>query len=141
MSLPLRTVTEEEYKIAAAKVEAIKAKFSKEHPMTMADLVPAFDPQGDVLRWHLQQTTKEYAFKCHIIRIGEIAIATNPFELFHEFGMRMKARTCARQLFIVQLANGLGGYLPTELAVKGGSYSSKAASTTCGPEGGTVLVN
>ena len=52
----------------------------------------------------------------------------------------MKARVKAQQLFVVQLSNGLGGYLPTEAAVHGGSYSSKPASTICGPEGGNMLV-
>jgi hypothetical protein len=76
----------------------------------------------------------------HLIRIGNIAFATNPFELFHEFGLRIKARVKAEQVFVVQLANGIGGYLPTEAAVAGGSYSSKPASTTCGPESGDLLV-
>jgi hypothetical protein len=67
-------------------------------------------------------------------------MVTNPFELFSEFGMRMKARAKAEQVFVIQLANGLGGYLPSEDAIAGGSYSSKPASTTCGPDGGDLLV-
>lgn len=54
--------------------------------------------------------------------------------------MRIKARTKAEQTFIVQLANGRGGYLPTRAAIEGGSYSSKPASTLCGPDGGDLLV-
>ena len=141
MELPLRLVSREEYETAAAEVERIKKAFSPEHRMTMQDVVRAFDPQGDVLRWELQQRTQTYSFECHILRIGSIAIATNPFELYHEFAQRMKARVKARQLLVVQLSNGLGGYLPTTLAVAGGSYSSKSASTTCGPEGGDTLVD
>ena len=38
------------------------------------------------------------------------------------------------------MSNGIGGYLPTREAILGGSYSSKAASTLCGPEGGDMLV-
>lgn len=140
MELPLRLVSEEEYRLALEEVQRLQAEFSPKHRMSMKDVVRAFDPQGDVLRWRLQQKTQTYAFKCHILRIGLIAIATNPFELYHEFAQRMKARVSARQLFVVQLSNGLGGYLPTELAVKGGSYSSKSASTLCGPDGGDVLV-
>jgi hypothetical protein len=41
---------------------------------------------------------------------------------------------------IAQLANGLGGYLPTRIAIDGGSYSSHPASTLCGPEAGDMLV-
>ena len=87
-----------------------------------------------------QEKCAEYAFQCHILRLGNIAIATNPFELYQEFAQRIKARAEAEQVFIVQLSNGLGGYLPTWAAVNGGSYSSKPASTVCGPDGGDVLV-
>ena len=138
--LPLRLVSAEEYEASAKEVMRIKAVFSKEHPMTMADVVKAFEPQGDVLRWELQQKTRTFSFASHILRIGSIAIATNPFELYHEFALRMRARVKAQQLFVVQLANGLGGYLPTETAIQGGSYSSKSASTICGPDGGDMLV-
>lgn len=140
MSLPIRQVSEEDYREAEAEVARIHEKFSKENPMTMADLVKAFEPQGVILRHRQQQKSTEYSFQCHILRLGNIAIATNPFELYHEFAQRIKARAEAEQVFIVQLSNGTGGYLPTWAAVGGGSYSSKPASTVCGPDGGDVLV-
>lgn len=140
MSLPIRQVSQEDYQAATEEVARIHEKFSEKNPMTMADLVKAFEPQGVILRYRQQQKNPEYAFQCHILRLGNIAIATNPFELYHEFAQRIKARAEAEQVFIVQLSNGLGGYLPTEAAVNGGSYSSKPASTVCGPEGGDALV-
>ncbi len=140
MKLPIRKVSEEEYRQAMEQVGGIKAKFSKENPMTMEDLVAAFEPQGVVIRYEKQNISDAYSFKCHILRIGNIAVATNPFELYHEFAQRIKARAEAEQVFIIQLSNGLGGYLPTRDAVSGGSYSSKPASTCCGPDGGDVLV-
>ena len=140
MSLPIRQVSEEDYKEAEEEVARIHEKFSKENPMTMADLVKAFEPQGVILRHRQQEKCPEYSFQCHILRLGNIAIATNPFELYQEFALRIKARAEAEQVFIVQLANGNGGYLPTRAAVNGGSYSSKPASTVCGPDGGDVLV-
>ncbi len=140
MELPIRQVSEEEYKTAAQEVQRIKAQFSTENPMTMGDLVAAFEPQGVVIRYEQQRISGEYSFKCHILRLGNVAVATNPFELFHEYALRIKARAQAEQVFIIQLANGLGGYLPTQDAVDGGSYSSKPASTSCGPDGGDILV-
>ena len=140
LDLPLRLVSKEAYEASAKEVKHIKRTFSKENPMEMADVVRAFEPQGDVLRWELQQKTKVFPCVSHFVRIGEIGIMTNPFELYHEYAQRMKARVKAQQLFVVQLSNGLGGYLPTEAAVHGGSYSSKPASTICGPEGGNMLV-
>ena len=140
MQLPIRQVSEEEYRQAEAEVERIHKVFTPEHPMQMEDLVKAFEPQGVILRYRQQQQDPNYAFQCHILRLGPAAIATNPFELYQEFAQRIKARAKADQVFIIQLANGEGGYLPTQQAVRGGSYSSKPASTVCGPKGGDELV-
>ena len=100
----------------------------------------AFETQGVVLRYRLQQKSRAVDILSHIVRIGVLAIATNPFELFHSYALRIRARAKARQMMVVQLSNGIGGYLPTREAILGGSYSSKAASTLCGPEGGDMLV-
>lgn len=75
----------------------------------------------------------------HIIRLGDIAIATNPFELFSDYGLLMKSGSKAILTFIVQLACHHSGYLPTERAVKGGGYS--ADKYFVGPEGGYKLVD
>ncbi len=71
----------------------------------------------------------------NILRIGDIGICTNSFELFTDYGIQIKARSKALQTFIIQLA-GPGMYLPTERAVKGGHYSA-----IVGPEGGEILVD
>lgn len=75
----------------------------------------------------------------HSLRIGDIAMCTNRFEYFLDFGLRIKSRSKAVQTFIVQLA-GEGTYLPTERAMKGGSYGAYIASTPIGPEGGQQIV-
>ena len=140
MDLPIRTVTDEEYGKAAGRIENEKALFSAAHPMETADMVPLFSDVGTVLRWQRQQQDIRYNFEMHVIRVGKSVIATNPFELFAEYGMRIKARSMAEQTFLVQLSNEKGGYLPTRAALEGGSYSSAAASTLCGPDGGDILV-
>jgi len=75
----------------------------------------------------------------HVMRLGDIAIATNPFELFIDYGILMKARSKALLTFLVQLSCQHSGYLPTERAVKGGGYS--ADKYLVGPEGGYKLVD
>ena len=67
-------------------------------------------------------------------------MATNPFEIFLDYGNRIKARSFAQQTFIIQLCNGYGGYLPTEKAEKGGHYSAYISSGNVGHEGGDILV-
>lgn len=81
--------------------------------------------------------SEKYPVEVHVIRIDDMAIATNPFELYLDYALRMKSRSPAVQTFVVQLA-GSGGYLPTARAFAGGSYG--AASTAVGPEGGQELV-
>lgn len=140
MSLPIRKVSYDEYVLAKKQIEELKSKFTPENPMKGADMVAAFEPVGVIRRWDMQNNKDSYECDVHILRIGNISVATNPFELFCEYGMRIKARTKSEQTFIVQLANGGGGYLPTKAAIEGGSYSSKPASTMCGPDGGDLLV-
>jgi hypothetical protein len=77
----------------------------------------------------------------HVIRLGDVAICTNPFELFTDYGVQIKARSKALQTFVIQLAAGPGTYLPTERAVRGGGYSAIPQSNVVGPEGGQVLVD
>ena len=74
-----------------------------------------------------------------MIRLGEIVFATNPFELFVDYGFMITGRSRAKQTFIVQFACDYGGYLPTPKALAGGGYSGMA--TYIGPPGGEVLVN
>jgi hypothetical protein len=77
----------------------------------------------------------------HVLRIGDVVICTNQFELFTDYGIRIQARSNALQTFVVQLAAGAGSYLPTEKAVKGGGYSAVIQSDAVSPEGGQILVD
>ena len=68
-------------------------------------------------------------------------MATNPFELYTDYGLRIKARSPAVQTAVVQLTAGCAAYLPTERAVLGGGYSARIDDGVVGPEGGTALVD
>ena len=69
----------------------------------------------------------------------DVAIATNDFELFTDYGVQIKARSRAVQTFLVQLA-GPGTYVPTERATRGGGYSAVVQSNLVGAEGGQEIV-
>ena len=75
----------------------------------------------------------------HVIRLGEAAVITNPFELFTDYGIRIQARSKAILTLVVQLARHHSGYLPTARGVAGGGYSADAF--VVGPEGGKVFVD
>jgi hypothetical protein len=90
-------------------------------------------------RYELEQSQPKVPVEVHLLRIGDMAFATNPFEYYLDFGMRIKARSPAIQTFVVQLT-GSGTYVPTERAVAGRSYGAVPASAPVGPEGGQELV-
>jgi hypothetical protein len=75
----------------------------------------------------------------HVIRLGDVAIASNPFELYADYGFRIKGRSKANQTFVVQLSGDYGDYLPTEVATGGGQYG--ALVSVVGPAGGQMLVD
>jgi hypothetical protein len=97
--------------------------------------------QKVVDRYGAQEQQPTVTVEVHALRIGDVAIITNPFELFLDYGVQMQGRSKALQTFVLQLTNGSSGYLATERAVKGGGYSAVIASNRVGPEGGQVLVD
>ncbi|MBL4700729.1 MAG: hypothetical protein JKX85_05660 [Phycisphaeraceae bacterium] len=145
--LPRRLVSEQELVIAKQEVVSWSQKLEEIQDMDhlSVEYSAAFRHRSFnlmVIGWHQdQQQGKQLTMpvELHCLRIGEIAMCTNPFEFYIDFAMRIMARSNALQTFVVQLA-GSGTYLPTERAKQGGSYSAFIASTPVGPDGGQVIV-
>ena len=78
----------------------------------------------------------------HIVRIGDVAFASTPYELAIDFGKRIQGRSPFVQTFIVQVADGKDGpnYVPTERAAKNKGYGANSITCQIGPEGGAELV-
>lgn len=62
--------------------------------------------------------------KIQAIRIGDLAIVTLPFEVFAEIGLDLKEKSPFGDTFVVQLANGAQGYLPTPRQHEFGGYET-----------------
>jgi hypothetical protein len=139
ITLPIRTVTEEDCRDADGQVKEILSEFSPQHKMEGKDLVRLFEPLGIITRWEEQQRSRTTNVRSNILRIAEAAFCTNPFELFVEYSLRIRAKARAPHVFLCQLTNDYAGYLPTDIAIAGGSYSSKPASTLVDSRGGDVL--
>ena len=138
MKLPLRRATLAD-EIAARK--AIREYMNdKVGDVDFNDAAKLQVHLGILRRMELQEEFDVCDTEVHIMRLGNIAICTNPFELFLDYGNQIKARSLAEQTFIIQLANGCDGYLPTEKAEKGGHYSAFISSGLVGHEGGDQLV-
>jgi hypothetical protein len=134
LELPRREVTEREWELAKRDVAEYAKQPGKE---TLAHW-----HRQVVQRYERQQAgaVEPYEMELHVLRLGDIAIATNPFELYTDYGLQIKARSPALQTFIIQLA-GPGTYLPSERAFHGGGYSAIVQSNEVTPAAGQILVD
>ncbi len=76
------------------------------------------------------------------LKIGELAMATTPAELFVKLGMEIKLRSKIDQTYVAAYANGLVGYVCTPEAYEHGGYEA----TPCGgsvvdPGAGALIVD
>ena len=138
MQLPIRRTTLSE--VAAAKKAIRDYLNDKPGDVDFNDAANLQVHLGILRRFQVQEVMECLNTEVHIIRMGTIAIATNPFELFLDYGNQIKARSLAEQTFLVQLANGAEGYLPTKKAEDGGHYSAFISSGQVGHIGGEQLV-
>lgn len=139
LELTMRPVPEADYEAAKREVARLTAKNGRGLGLHWN--------QGIVTRYEMQQAGQNtHPTEVHVVRIGDIAICTNPYELFTDFGVRIQARSPAVQTFVVQLAGQygkgvVGGYVPTERSVKGGSYGATIKSNRIGHVGGQEMVD
>ncbi|MCX6909952.1 MAG: hypothetical protein NTY01_18185 [Verrucomicrobia bacterium] len=149
VELPARIITEAEYTVAKKVCEEIDGRKTRKNTDAWTRHF-----YGLVAERYLAQQKggwKTYTLEMHVLRLGDVAIATNPFELFVDYGVQIQARSPAVQTFLIQLATSSqhpAYYVPTPRAVAGGSlnekpftnYSATAAANMIGPEGAQVLV-
>jgi hypothetical protein len=158
-NVPLRRriITQQELDEATAAVEAAKAQQAQSERELIERPELKDDPKWakatakvrwelgraqQVIRMHKQHQDKPITLaELHVIRLGDMAMATNPFELYLDLGLRIMGRSKPVQTFVVELACDCKGYLPSARAVAGGAYGSDPASSEVGPEGGADLVD
>ncbi len=143
LQLPLAKISEAQYREARAAYDAVMAQVEKDPACAARVAFMARDWHYGVVKRY-EQLQKDpgatYPVEIHVIRLGDLVVCSNPFELFCEYGIRIKARSPATQTFVVQLT-GFGSYLPTERAQAAGHYSAVPQSNIIGPEGGQMLVD
>jgi hypothetical protein len=131
VELPPRLITEEEARTAAAQAEE--------------RLAAVGDGFNGIIPWQLgvverfQNPPVSVPVELHVLRIGDMVFASNPFELYLDYGDRIKGRSKAVQTFLVQLSAGPGTYLPSGRS-GGTGYGSVPASSIVTARGGDKLV-
>ena len=159
MRLPIRRVTAEEVAAAKADLARLEAKWpgtsawddymrevhafkksgarlpydSKLHPYAVMDVDRAV-----IARAELQDREPLLDVTSHIVRIGDVAFVSNPFELYLLFGQVIKARSAALQTFLIGKC-GASGYVPTERSEKAVGYSGGVNVGKLGHEGGYLF--
>lgn len=146
LDLVERTATEEDLATAKEEVANWQAKLDElegadpaSFEYSVAHRRLSFNQRVINMYNDQQEGKNTIPVELHALRIGDVAMCSNRFEYYLDFGERIKARSKSLQTFVVQLA-GEGTYLPPERSLKGGSYGAYIACTPIGPEGGQIVV-
>lgn len=103
------------------KAHALLAKAADPERLTMNEVYA----QESV---RLSQGPPAVSIKLQTIAIGELAIVTVPCEVFAEIGLEIKRRSPFKTTFLIGLANGYNGYLPSPEQHKLGGYETWRSS-------------
>ena len=159
MRLPIRRVSAAEVEAARRELAAYEAKWpgtsawddylrevrhyektngrfpydSKLHPYAAMDVCRAV-----ITRAETQDANPFLEVDSHIVRIGDVAFVSNPFELYLLFGQVVKARSAAKQTFLIGKCDS-GGYVPTERSEKAVGYSGGVNVGKIGHQGGFMF--
>lgn len=156
VKLAINPLTEDDVRLAEENAEKWKKRYEDEkmkleswpgnskHSRWYVEVTEAYNRMkwySGVIRRYEQQKTNPYCYvELHILQIGGLVIATNPFEYYLDFGVQVKVRSPSVQTMLVQLT-GPGTYVPSPRSVTGGGYGSVSASNRIGTEGGQQLAD
>jgi len=150
IDLPARLVTDAEYAVALQVCADIDAKQTPQNSDHWTRML--YDNVAERYRAQQKGQGTTFPMELHVLRLGDVAIATNPFELFLDYGVQIQARSPAVQTFLIQLAatgEQHAYYLPTPRAAAAGAldeqpftnYSATVMNNSVGPDGGQLLVD
>ncbi|MFW6170245.1 MAG: neutral/alkaline non-lysosomal ceramidase N-terminal domain-containing protein [Planctomycetota bacterium] len=78
----------------------------------------------------LNEYPPRYKIVLQALRLGDIRIAAIPCEVFGETGLAIKRQSPAPRTFVMELANGYSGYLPTPEQHRWGGYETWPARSS-----------
>jgi neutral ceramidase len=88
----------------------------------------------------LEKSPESVSVILQAFRIGEVGIATMPFEVFAEIGLEIKQKGPLPRTFTISLANGSYGYLPSPRHFALGGYETWLGSNNVEPEAAPKMV-
>ena len=163
VSLPMRRASFQDYRKAKEKIEQLLATmpeyeafldFCREtheneaipnqhgpYDSKLHHFVLIQNEKAVIKRYEMQDANANFEFDMQTLRIGDSAMVNCPFELYLVFGQIIKARSAAKQTFIVQLSGGSGSYLPSPEAEHLGGYGGLIINGKVGSDGGYKLTD
>ncbi|MBT3380564.1 MAG: hypothetical protein HN742_10440 [Lentisphaerae bacterium] len=157
LDLPRRLITEADVEEALAEARPAKEEYERlvdeienspgirEQPRWYTDVTKAYRlmERGERVRkrLELQKRSPSFSIEVHAVRVGDVAFATNPFELYLDYAVRIRELCEATQTFLIQKAGCNGTYLPSERSIAHKGYGSIPASTNADHGGGNKLVD
>jgi hypothetical protein len=128
---PALAVVESEIALGVRRPDAARLEWAKKTAVQGQDLGKLTRPQiyaREALL--LAEMPPTESVRLQAIRIGDIAIGAIPCEVFAETGLVIKKQCPVRHSFVIELANGYHGYLPTPRQHELGGYETWPARSS-----------
>lgn len=90
---------------------------------------------------HLAEYPEKTTVPLQVFRIGDVAVGTMPCEVFCEIGLEYKDRSPLKKAFLVSLAHGYFGYLPTPRHHRLGGYETWIGTNRLEPTASDKLLD
>jgi neutral ceramidase len=116
---------------------AITTETAPENVLKKTDISVIY--AGRVMR--LSKASPETKLPVQVLRIGDIAIGTSPCETFTETGLAFKERSPIRHSFMIELAHGYYGYLPTPRHFELGGYETWPGTNYLEPQASEKILD
>jgi len=89
----------------------------------------------------LAQASPETKAPVQILRIGDVCIGSTPTETFAETGIEFRKRSPFANSFMVELANGYYGYMPTPRHFELGGYETWPGTNNLEPQASVKMMD
>ena len=89
----------------------------------------------------LAQAAQPALVPLQVLRIGDVVIGTSPCETFAEIGLEFKRRSPLPRAFMVSLAHGYIGYLPTPRHFQLGGYETWPGTNFLEPQASAKMLD
>jgi hypothetical protein len=90
---------------------------------------------------HLADAPETIAAPLQVLRVGEVGIGSMPNEIFCEIGLEFKDRSALQPAFLVSIAHGYLGYLPTPRQHDLGGYETWLGTNRVERDASTKMLN